>query len=335
MSFIGKSFPCLLILIVCLILPSGVAEKAEDTRTYGDFTYRLLEDGTAEITGYKGKADVLTIPSELNGVRVSSIGESAFFWNDTLTEVEIESGILSVCKGAFAGCKELTAITLPETVTFIGSEAFSVNSSSLTINIPDSVSEIEANPFSNYVSNHITMSKDHPFIQYDGLCSYYTKQDMRLVWVVRPPQDYVIPDGIRIIGDSALSHFYFKSLTIPDSVVRIERSAFLSCYGLDSVDIPGSVTEIGDYAFVSCGFLKTITLHEGLVSIGKNAFAGMENLVSINIPESVESIGEDVLSVTVGFDKYASKPGKCTVTVVRGSYGETYCKENYIPCTYR
>ena len=44
----------------------------------GDFRYKLLRDGTAEITEYRGKAAALTVPLELDGHRVTTIGAYAF-----------------------------------------------------------------------------------------------------------------------------------------------------------------------------------------------------------------------------------------------------------------
>ena len=86
-----------------------------------NFTYKLLDTGTYEITGLteRGKTlSVLNIPAKIDGKSVTSIGDEAFSQNTTITSV-----------------------TIPDTVTVIGEQAFGW-CTSLTLTIPDSVVEI-------------------------------------------------------------------------------------------------------------------------------------------------------------------------------------------------
>lgn len=45
---------------------------------FGDYTYKITSDSTAEITKYSGNAEAITIPDKINGYSVTSIGERAF-----------------------------------------------------------------------------------------------------------------------------------------------------------------------------------------------------------------------------------------------------------------
>ena len=54
------------------------AVRTGETIISGDFEYELLDNGTAEITKYTGSATKLAIPSEIDGKKVTSIGDSAF-----------------------------------------------------------------------------------------------------------------------------------------------------------------------------------------------------------------------------------------------------------------
>ena len=54
------------------------AGQAEELLTSGDYRYRVLGDGTAEITRYGGYAKFLEIPDKLDGLAVTSIGDLAF-----------------------------------------------------------------------------------------------------------------------------------------------------------------------------------------------------------------------------------------------------------------
>ena len=82
-----------------------------------------------------------------------------------------------------------------------------------------------------------------------------------------------------------------SSITIPEGVTSIGRSAFFCCKRLTSITIPGSVMSIGDWAFWGCSSLTSITIPEDVTSIGESAFEGCSSLVSITIPEGVTSIG--------------------------------------------
>ena len=80
------------------------------------------------------------------------------------------------------------------------------------------------------------------------------------------------------------------SVTIPNSVTNIDRSAFSNC-GLKSVTIPNSVTSIGEYAFSNCG-LKNVTIPNSVTSIGGYAFRNCSGLTSVTIGGSVTNIGD-------------------------------------------
>ncbi|MBR6802645.1 MAG: leucine-rich repeat domain-containing protein [Kiritimatiellae bacterium] len=91
---------------------------------------------------------VITIPSTLGGLPVTSIGFHAFRNCSNLTSVRIPSSVRSIEEDAFYGCSGLTSVMIPQGVTFIGNEAF-YNCSGLTaITIPSSVTSIGISAFS-------------------------------------------------------------------------------------------------------------------------------------------------------------------------------------------
>jgi len=109
--------------------------------------------------------------------------------------------------------------------------------------------------------------------------------------------EFVIPDGIKTIGDSAfLFCTSLESITIPSSVTSIGDSAFAHCDSLTSITIPDSVTEIGKGTFSSCSSLTFITISNSMTKIGSHAFYNCKSLKSINIPNSVTSIGKRAFS---------------------------------------
>ncbi len=119
-----------------------IAPITASAATSGDFVYRVLIDGTVEIHGYSGSAEVLEIPSEIGGYRVKSIGEGAFLNSTSLVSVTIPDSVIYICCQAFSGCTSLESVSIPDSVTGIDSWAFEDCTSLKSITIPRSVTEI-------------------------------------------------------------------------------------------------------------------------------------------------------------------------------------------------
>lgn len=248
-----KKLWLLVALMLCFALPCAAAEEAPASYTCGVYKYVLLEDGTAEITGYVGDTKLLAkleLPSELDGHPVTSLE-----------------------KFAFMNCSKLRIVTLP-----------------------DSLVNMESNPFSYcWELREIRVSPDHPvFATIDGVL--FHKPDKKLICYPLSFTDtaYAVPKGILAIGDSAFSRCKsLTSITLPDTVTTIESSAFVNCTNLASITLPGSVTTIGSSAFNTCFNMTSITLSEGLTTIGDRAFHNCAHLTSISLPDSLVTMGSN------------------------------------------
>ena len=162
---------CAALLLVLLALVCCAAADKPTEYTCGDFEYILLEDGTAEITGYTGGAAELVVPDALDGYRVTGIGDYAFSSCRSLTSITLPEGVTSIGKWAFQLCGSLTSITLPDSLARIGDYAFSNCTSLTSITIPDNVMQMGVNPFA--VCRKLTainVSPGHPvFVTIDGV----------------------------------------------------------------------------------------------------------------------------------------------------------------------
>ena len=220
--------------------------------------------------------------------------------NDKLKTVVITSGA-SIADNALSYCSSLTSVTIPNSVTSIGSRAF-YNCGLTGIEIPDSVTSIGNYSFYDCPIETATI----PTIA----CGSVKNDKLKTVvitsgesiadnafYTCRSLTNVTIGNSVTSIGDSA---FYkcssLTSVTIGNSVTSIGSRAFYNCSSLTSITIPNSVTSIGDYAFSDCSSLTSITIPNSITSIGDYAFSGCSSLTSITIPNSVTSIGSYAFS---------------------------------------
>ena len=108
----------------------------------GDMVYQASDDA-ATLVRYFGSDSKVDIPAELGGKPVTEIGEWAFAYYSSLTEVTIPEGVTSIRAFAFRSCSSLTKETISEGVTSIGDSAFAYCSSLTEVTIPKSVTSIE------------------------------------------------------------------------------------------------------------------------------------------------------------------------------------------------
>ena len=279
------------------------------------YIYVELEDGTIEIREYTGRRKYITIPDYIEGKKVSSIGEDAFSGETGLREVNLPKYLVKIRDRAFKNCANLVSIELPDTVTVIGSEAFSDNvrlsyvalgeNSKLasigdyafsgcanlsTFTVPSGVTELDGLAFMGTTSmrSFAVQAGNTAFAADNGVL--FSKDGSTLVCYPAGLKGvYTLPAKVTAIADGG---FGFTSLETVDlsGVKAIGNKAFFGSK-LQSVAIPDSVTTLGVAAFSSSFALKTVTLGKGLTAIPDEAFGMCTMLQSITIPQNVQEIG--------------------------------------------
>lgn len=212
-----------------------------------EFTYTSTTSAVT-ITGYSNGGGAVTIPSTIDGLPVTSIGNNAFLNKTTITSVSIPSSVSSIGESAFSGCVGLTSLTIPTSVTSIGNYGFYGCDNIQTVAIPNTISTLGAGVFEMCV----------------GLASV------------------TIGSGINSISQRMFGNCVsLTSITIPSTITSIGANSFQNCIGLTSLTIPNSVTSIGNQAFNQCTNLTNVTIGNGLTSIG-DSFSICTNLASVS-----------------------------------------------------
>jgi hypothetical protein len=243
----------------------GLLLLAAPTAVQAQYGYSINAGGTTvTITNYTGPGGAVTIPTNINGLIVTSIGEEAFFENYSLSSVTIPGSVTVIGQAAFDYCTNLTSVTMTNGLASVGGYVFRYCYSLTNLTIPGSVTNIGEDAFG---FNPFLTSVTIPGGTFSG------------------PYDFSYVFGY----DSNLTN-----VTIANGVTSIADGLFGGMYGGDnqitSVSIPASVTNIAEYAFNECYGLTSVTLSYGLTSIGTSAFGYCYDLTNITIPASVTNI---------------------------------------------
>jgi hypothetical protein len=103
-----------------------------------------------------------------------------------------------------------------------------------------------------------------------------------------------IPDTVTNLGRSAFAGcWYLSNVTMSTNVITMGDYVFAECYKLSSITLPNSLTSLGIYAFAWCGSLTNVTLGQSLTVIPDHAFESCSNVIAISIPATVTNIGNE------------------------------------------
>lgn len=246
-----RCFVALLCLTLLLPLPGLGEETEENILIRGVYEYVLRPSGDAEIVGYNGGEERVTIPKALDGHRVTAIRDYAFSSGSaddwTLAAVTIPSQVTDIGVNPFSECNALTQITVAadHPTLMVADGALYDRRTNMLIAFPAAAAE-----------THVT----------------------------------VVP-GTKSIGGSAFANCRgLVSVDLPEGLESIGEGAFWLCSSLTAVSLPDSLTSIGGDAFSVCTSLTDVTLPGGLTALGQDAFSGCSSLVSVTIPDSLTDL---------------------------------------------
>ncbi|MCH8539572.1 MAG: leucine-rich repeat domain-containing protein [Opitutales bacterium] len=241
------------------------------------YEYDVKDDGTVSIIGYQGPGGEVTIPSEIEGKPVTSIGHRAF-----MDHVRRDHD------------RMIASVRFPETETSVGREAFRDNRALTDVYIPASLTDITRPAFSRCPSlMNFHIHEDNPaYRSVDGVFFTRDMEEIRHYPQAREG-DYVIPDGVIRIRDEAFR--WAKGLTgisIPDSVTWIGKQAFRGCENLTEITLQENLESLVRQGrhFKDCTSLKRIVIPDGVTIIPQRTFRGCTSLEEVVLPKNLTSL---------------------------------------------
>ena len=239
--------------------------------------FKLLYDGTYEVSKGQATDTVLKIPAIYHGSDVSSVATAAFRMYDC-TEVILPDTITTIGINAFQYCS-LSKITLSNNLTEMGKNAFADCENLVSVDIPASLKQIPSFAFND----------------------------------CRALSSVTLHEGLEVIGASAFGVCRsLSSISIPTTVTEIGGSAFANS-GLTSAVIPGNVVTLGAGAFSYCENLTYVKIAPGLKYLGGGAFGGCKLLTEmqqIELPDGILEIGDNPLNETPVYTNAADRAAK-------------------------
>ena len=317
----------------------GYAFESIGTYDVPEFFYEVNEDGeTLTITKYnRFVGDTVEIPSEIDGKKVTAIGNEAFEDCDNITTIR---GLTGSYAEAFA---KQNGYTFESIGTYDVPEfSYELNEDGETLTITG------YNKFADTIEIPAEIDgKKVTVIGVDAFDNCYTLEKV------------VIDEGILEIQTGAFDCGNLKKIIIPSSVENVGKSNYAPGGGgysaarwlsinLTSAGPIGSgcdiefgwTDKIPDYAFFGCQGLVDVTLPESITSIGSHAFYLCSNITEITIPKNVTFLGynafacDNLKTVTIEngskFFNDAVFDGCSNITTIRGltgSYAEVFAEK--------
>ena len=236
---------------------------------------------------------------------VTTIGQKAFFYCDTLTSVSIPNSVTTIGTEAFGNCRGLTSITIPNSVKTIEASAFWGCEGLTNVFLPNSVETIEASAFGSCENlKSIDVAKDNSRYSSENGVLFDISKKTLIQYPCGIKGKYVIPNSVTTIGEGAFMYCGITDVTIPNNVKTIGAGAFGACKGLTNVTIPSSVTMIEYRALGFCEGLTVLAVENATPpEMKEDVFDYVSGNMTIYVPaESVEKY-----KTAEGWSEYADK----------------------------
>ena len=256
-------------------IPDTVTRIGESVLAYTKLTELKLPSnieylGRTILGGNKGVTEIV-IPKTLNstGSSFSNIIEGdGPFAESNVQKATIEAGMTVIPENLFHKNSTLTSVEIPDTVTEIDDYAFAQTGLE-NIELPSSVTTLQYEIFSG--SNLVQIS---------------------------------IPDSVTDMGNAIFQNCSkLQKVKLPKVRYNIGEYTFAGCTSMEEIQLPKTVTTIWPHAFDGCSSLKKVEWSDCLEVIKDNAFKDCTALTEIVIPNTVRELGNEAFRNCDGLEK--------------------------------
>lgn len=280
-----------------------IDESAHTCKTSGRADYSSGNNGIHESV----ESD-LVIPEKVfdadTQYTVTAIGENSFNGYE-LTSVSLPASLTSIGSSAFANCSNLSEINIPESVLEIGDSAFS-GTAITSIYIPASISTLNngvdyggsgpawSGLFAGcYGLANITVSPQNPYYtSVDGVV--YNKDLTEMILCpAGKTGELVIPETVTKTAYNAAIDSSISSVSFPESLTTIGSCSFYNCKNITELNLPKNLTIIETQAFCRIP-IKELTIPEGVIEIQSRAFENCP-IESLTLPTSLKTISFSIV----------------------------------------
>lgn len=335
--------------------------------------YQLNGNGTLCVTGYRGyyNEDVLEIPSTIEGKRVTAVDDLAFagkFAEGRKISVIIPEGVTKIGYGAFNGCKAISSVSLPSSLTYIDDGAFADSigetDTPVSIVISSGVTKIGARAFKNTNISSVSLPSGLQKIGHEAFfgCSKLSNvsvgqnvteigynafgncDSLAEIIVAAQNANYATEDGVLYTKNKKTLLCYpsgktATSFTVDTACLELSNYAFTNNASLQTLNL-NNVNTINSYAVINCPVLaalnapKTDFIYSAGVAATKLTDEA-EDVVIGKVLYKKTSAGE---TVVVGdniesISAYAFVGNDSVKKVVLGKNVESVCKYAFSGCS--
>ena len=300
-----------------LLLPAGVTEikqygvASSNTGTsYTKLAYVEMPAALTTIGNYAFYRDNSLTKADIPA-GVTSIGENAFYQSG-ITEATIPTGVTAIANQAFSYCQKLKTVTLHDDITTIGEYAFSDCQALESINIPQNVQTIASYAF--YDCYKLASPLEFPATL--KTIDSYAFQNC-----------YLLPSVTFSEGLETISRYAFEDCrklkpgALPESLTSLGEYAFSECDSLNTFTFPANITQVPSSVLSSCDALQSVTLATGTTRINSSAFNGCKKLTEMNYDQATLTQIDASAFRNTGF-KAITVPENVTSI---GNYAFSYC----------
>lgn len=311
-------------LAVSTLMLSVLTASAEKIDTsIGDLKYQVdTETKEATVTGGVGNnLYSVSIPDSIGydniNYPITHIGKEAFKGYRGLTTVSLGNCLKVIEDNAFEGCVELVKLDMPNSLETIKGAAFARCGFSV-VEISDGVKEIGENAFySSSTLNSVKIGKSvttigrRAFSECPALTSVTLGENLKFIKTsafesCKALSNIILPSSLQVIDSRAFYNTALVSVSVPSSVVNIDKDAFERIYSLKEIKVDEANTVYSDIDGVLCSKTKTVlfrypnskgktyTVPNTIKKIYDRAFSYCRDLETIVFPASVISIGNHI-----------------------------------------